>query len=191
MNSLDYSVGLTLSVGGTLVTGKLISPQEYFQAIGKQLEAAFAKGGLSPEVSRQVGEFIQSRGEAATPSEELLKAAEKAAIAADVLPISGNQRAYIHLKDAGILTPSTGARMSLSGAYWRGRIAAVESFIIGEANEASRTRRASSAASSPRGARHTGPPPGATVAGSASAPTCDRLGPSAAPTSTPHGRSVR
>ncbi|MCE9672890.1 hypothetical protein LY474_34300 [Myxococcus stipitatus] len=134
MNSLDYSVGLTLSVGGTLVTGKLISPQEYFQAIGKQMEAAFAKGGLSPEVSKQVGEFIQSRGEAATPSEDLLKAAEKAAIAADVLPITGNQRAYIHLKDAGILTPSTGARMSLSGAYWRGRIAEVESFIIGEAN---------------------------------------------------------
>ncbi|MCP3101481.1 hypothetical protein LZ198_21635 [Myxococcus sp. K15C18031901] len=133
MNALDHSVGLTLSVGGTLVTGKLISPKEYFQTIGQQMEAAFAKGGLPSDVSKQVGAFIQSRSETAAPSEELLRAAEKAAIAADILPLSGNQRAYIHLKDAGILVPGTGTRTSLGGMLWRGRISEVEGFIIGEA----------------------------------------------------------
>ncbi len=130
-NESGGAIGVTLTVGGTFISGTLISPEDYFKELGSQLEEALKRSGTSADHSRKIGEFVQSRGKYEPPSEEVEKAAAKAAFEAGVFPISGTQRAYIHLKNAYVLVPGEGKRV-FRGGLWRGRISAVEGFLVGE-----------------------------------------------------------
>lgn len=99
---------LTLTVGGNLISGTLISEAAYFD----QLAADFS--GAMPESAKDAAkEMIKSLqpppladGEAATP------------------------RQFLHMKDAQVFTSASKPILN-QGVLWRGKISSVEGFSLG------------------------------------------------------------
>jgi hypothetical protein len=109
VNDSPMQVGVTLTVGGGMVSGTLISATTYFAEFGKVFGDAMPGGGDGIEKSiRQLGEAqqgIEEDAERAPPQ-------------------------FIHLKDAKLFTPS-GSTPSNQGVLWRGTIASINGFTLG------------------------------------------------------------
>ncbi|WP_309894213.1 hypothetical protein [Archangium sp.] len=111
MYPMEIGVGVTLTVGGTLISGSLISGQWYFAQLAEQLKA-------SPQPAPAF---------AAMP--ETFREALKINLAKENEPFVSN---FVHLMDARVHAPGqmpipTGGK----GALWRGRIDAVDGFMWG------------------------------------------------------------
>jgi hypothetical protein len=100
-------MGITLTVGGALISGNLISAQAYFQRVIESVTNV-SKPGENPGV------------DAVT---ELLKART---------PLGGGPIAaqYIHLRDARIYNGGSDP-LPTNGSNWRGKIASVDGFSLG------------------------------------------------------------
>jgi hypothetical protein len=108
VNNFDYSFGITLIVGGGVITGNLISSKTFFNGFADTFSQAWP-GGPSEDVR---GSFAQW-GQPETAS------------------IHEN---FIHLKDARYVSgkdivPTTG-----SGMLWRGSIDSISGFSLGAYN---------------------------------------------------------
>lgn len=104
--------GITLFVGGSVVTGMLISAQEYFERYASVWREALKE---TPDVAERI-----ANGWAALGSKHANEAQE-------------NPRGpfhFVHLRDALILTGDT-LYPSSGGFLWRGRISQVAGFSIG------------------------------------------------------------
>lgn len=108
--------GLTLTVGGTIVTGMLIGGRVYFDELKKQMAAS-------------------GRGEAPESAANIL--AEEYGRYADIYPLpDGSTGAweakpvYIHLKDACFID-MRGNKLPSNGMLWRGKLAHVSGFTVG------------------------------------------------------------
>lgn len=131
-NEINASVGITLTVGGVIITGQIVTPTTYFNEMAKQMEEALNRIGAS-NGSNALGDFIRSCGAGEPMSREERAATMDSALKEGVLPIEGGQRAYIHLMNASIYNPATNTR-ALEKATWRVRISAVDGFLLGEPN---------------------------------------------------------
>lgn len=111
INDSKVSVGMTLTIGGNQITGTMISHQAYFERLAKDFSTPF--GAQSSELQQVLHARIL-----AFNSEE---SAED-----DQLPVQ-----YIHLDNARV---HAGGNQILpdKGTLWRGKISAVEGFILGE-----------------------------------------------------------
>lgn len=129
---------VTLNVGGTLVSGELITEDEYFERLASWLENDAVPGSrerleaFADEQSR----LLKEAGEVMTPDEEaaLREEAVNAGLrtASDRLVRSynraGDEGKFIHLRNAEIrIGGGSGARSPL----WRGSLDAVEGFTMG------------------------------------------------------------
>ncbi len=96
------SLEVTLTVGGFLVTGSLISNKEYFRLLGKEFNADNEKGfsGIIDHLNNQ-------------------KSESKISVA------------YIHLKDAFFVIPGPKPIPTNKGVLWRGKLSDVSGFNIG------------------------------------------------------------
>ncbi len=112
-------MGVTLSVGGLLVTGTLIHRQTYFREFGELLGSTL-EGVFSPSLANDIKQSIQSFGEDAdgTPGE-----AESTA--------PWQPAHYVHLENARMITPGQPGIPTHEGVLWRGKVSAIDGFMLG------------------------------------------------------------
>ena len=116
-NSYGLEQGITLSVGGMSVSGLLISGRDYFQEIGGVISQSNFHGAA--ETLRPVLALAYSQWSEVYPK-----------INTDS-PQPVEQSTYIHLRRARIVTPD-GKEMPPAGGLWRGKLSAVDGFMLGE-----------------------------------------------------------
>jgi hypothetical protein len=114
--NVGFEIGLTLMVGGLTVSGVLISGKKYFEELGESVRAAKSQ---SPEMMNTLAETWSS----------FSRIYEKPEGASDdwLLPPAS----YIHLRSAYVFAPGAGHLPTGKGTLWRGRVAAVDGFAIG------------------------------------------------------------
>jgi hypothetical protein len=111
INDTKMKVGITLTVGGNKITGTLIPHQNYFERLAKDFSAPFADA--APGAQQVLHDRIlgfHGDGDASQ----------------DSLPVQ-----YIHLDNARVYTGGS-TILPDKGTLWRGKLSAVEGFILGE-----------------------------------------------------------
>lgn len=112
VNKTPLEVGITLSIGGGLVSGILISHQQYFEELAADFSKPFEafEGPEADHVKELVLGFISP-------------------------PTAPGEREpamqYLHLRDARLYSAGGGEAIPSKGALWRGKIAAVDGFSMG------------------------------------------------------------
>ncbi|MFP2927234.1 gas vesicle accessory protein GvpU [Pyxidicoccus sp. 3LG] len=109
-----FSLEITLSVGGTLISGQLISGKEYLELTADQLASAFMSLGVSAEGAKDIKEGLSRPAQALYQDE---KEAQSGGFG------------YIHLKNARII--SGASTQPLGNACWRSRLSSVDGFVLG------------------------------------------------------------
>ena len=110
-NTSGLEMGLTLNVGGSVVSGKLISGRKYFETFAEQ----FASAWPGDEESRaNIYKSLAAHAEIYDSTET-----------EDLPPPQ-----YVHLADARVHSP-TGSLPTNSGVLWRGKVNAVSGFSLG------------------------------------------------------------
>lgn len=111
VNETNCSVGITLTVGGNVFTGSLISHKTYFERLAKDISRPFAE--KDPEAEKAMHERMLGFHTETTTDEPKL-------------PVQ-----YIHLDNTRI---HTGGDRILpgSGTLWRGKLCSVDGFVLGE-----------------------------------------------------------
>lgn len=121
VNRAGFSFGVTLSIPGGLVSGWVVSGNEYFHGIANVLEEA---GGESfADVMRQVAVQRYPMFQAASADDEPGAGAELEG--GEPPPVE-----YIHLRDARFFYGGN-AIPDNQGVWWRGRLSEVAGFTYG------------------------------------------------------------
>ncbi|WP_196486469.1 gas vesicle accessory protein GvpU [Burkholderia cepacia] len=114
VNGSSTSIGITLFVGGLLVSGVLIGGKQYFEDFAE----SFASGIANPDDAKWYKENLtQLSNVYLEPDGTYKKSAEPPH--------------YIHLKDARTFHPSGNPIPGNGGTLWRGRIREVAGFTLG------------------------------------------------------------
>ncbi|ALU59678.1 MULTISPECIES: gas vesicle accessory protein GvpU [Pseudomonas] len=102
-------MGVTLSVGGNLVSGHLISHDTYFEQLADDISAPFSSfaNGTDATMKEMILSFKPGESSEDTPAFH-----------------------FIHLKDCRTYS-TDGNPICDAGVLWRGRISAVDGFTIG------------------------------------------------------------
>lgn len=119
VTAAKVSMGVTLSVGGTVVTGQLISGKEYLELSAGQVSEVFKSLGVSEEAAREIKEGFSK------PAQSLYREETSA---------QPSGYGYIHLKNARIVAGTSSH--ALGGSLWRSRLSAVDGFSLGELTQA-------------------------------------------------------
>lgn len=117
LSEVGVEQGLTITIGGIVVTGMLISGKAYFNL-------------LADELLETVPEGHQSRAAVEILAENYRNFAQEVSepVEADKEKFDRN---YIHLKDARIVQGNTHIPSRI-GVLWRGKVSSVDSFINGQ-----------------------------------------------------------
>jgi len=115
VNGGQLSFGVTLNVGGFLISGVLVSGKEYFDGLGGDV----ASGVDDSEAASLIQETFNKYG--AIYDIDDVKGKEEG------LP----RPAYIHMRDARFFSTSGEPVPSNQGVWWRGRIGEVQGFVLG------------------------------------------------------------
>jgi hypothetical protein len=111
VNNTQLQIGITLTVGGNLISGTLISHQTYFEQLALDFSTPF--GGLEGVEPSEVRDMLL----AFSPEP----------------PAEGESETafqFLHLKDAKVFS-NADLPIAASGVLWRGKIAAVDGFNLG------------------------------------------------------------
>ena len=108
-NDFDFSLGITLNVGGLIISGMMVSEKGFFIGAGDM----FANGdddlgAMFSEMLKQHGEEIQSKN----------------------IDFNLYSPTYIHLKDAKFYLAGT-KTIPENGVWWRGKLASVDGYSLG------------------------------------------------------------
>ena len=101
----NASLGITLSVGGLLISGTLTSPTDYFQRVADELEEGAGENSLTNVLRRLPQDEAEEEGQ---PPPRIL-----------------------HLKDARVFHPGGTPIPHNRSTNWRIRLEAVDGFTIG------------------------------------------------------------
>lgn len=109
-NNVGVTIGITLSIGGTLVSGELVSHKIYFDQFSEDFSSAFKKyeGVDTEELKVGIQNFNRE------PAEDQPQPALQ----------------YLHLKNARVYTSSATPVIG-KGQLWRGKISSVDGFTLG------------------------------------------------------------
>jgi hypothetical protein len=121
------SFGVTLLAGGALVSGQLISGRDYFEGFATDFAAAIK----DDDAAKSARESIARLGLAYSKQPDA-KNIHGAAETSHFQPLLGDVTNYVHLKGARIFHPGSPPIPENRGVWWRGRMAAVEGFMLGE-----------------------------------------------------------
>ncbi len=108
------SFSVTLMVGGTVVSGKIIGSKEYFQGLADEFGEAWEQAGVEGFDWRPAFEGLA----------KLEAFREEKAAGAD------REGSYLYLKDAVIFGPGDYHR--ISSTFWRGLLTHVSAWMLGE-----------------------------------------------------------
>jgi hypothetical protein len=109
----QFSAGVTLTVGGLIVTGDLISGASYFERLSKMVQSE--SKSLDDESKKSVGEFFLSFGEEYKPDSNQPES--------KLTPIQ-----FIHIGKARLISHG---HKPIDLRLWRGRIDSIDGFTIG------------------------------------------------------------
>jgi len=121
---LGVEVGVTLQLGGLLISGTLVGARHYLEYQRSDVLADLVQRGLPPLIARKVDRAFATDLEAMAESDQ----AERDGAA--------SPRRFIHLKDACIIADG-GHRASFVVPYWRGQLRRVDAFFLGSIRQAS------------------------------------------------------
>jgi hypothetical protein len=110
-NTFGFQAGVTLHVGGTIVSGTMISGAAFFALFRENISVALSA----------------SRADVKTPIDEMLSTYGSIY---DKPEVTAHPRHYIHLRDAYFFDPA-GNALPRGGALWRGKLSAVDGFSLG------------------------------------------------------------
>lgn len=110
-------VGITLSIGPTMVTGQLCSGKAYLEGVAKDFEDS-GKGKPGQPIAETFAEAVRAFAEKAYGPER------------DDRPVS-----YIHLRDARHFLPGAQGGLPTKGTWWRGKLSSVDGFSFGVLQE--------------------------------------------------------
>ena len=114
INGTEMEFPITLFVGGTVVSGQLVSGHRYFeQGLGSALKEYFTGMSDDAEVTRAI---------------ENLTSAKELYTNKDLKPTL--PPAFIHLRGARVFTPGQ-EPTPRGGSWWRGRLSRVDAFHFG------------------------------------------------------------
>lgn len=122
-NKSDITVGVTLLVKGAVVTGQLIGGAEYFETFGRQFGAAV---GMSDEEAAGLYKPI---------IEDMYSRQPETEEDSDDTP-SDPGPGFIHLKNVRVCHGTSHVPENHDGILWRGKLAEVDGFILGELQSA-------------------------------------------------------
>ncbi len=108
VNSTPCSIPVTLTVGGNLISGELISAESYFE----QLAANFS--GAMPEENRETAKQLILSLQPVNNSESEERPAPQ----------------FIHMQEARVFADA-GKPIVSSGVLWRGKISIIDGFSLG------------------------------------------------------------
>jgi hypothetical protein len=106
-----FSVGVTITTRGGVITGSLIGVREYFREYGRLWAQVMGGGELGDQIAAQWAK----RGE-----DDM----------AEVINYETHHYNYVHIKDARIVA-GTSIVPTAGGFLWRGRIAEASGFALG------------------------------------------------------------
>lgn len=109
-------IGVTLTVGGSIVSGTLISGKTYFKELGEVLAGA----------SQEEGDMQSVLGSSWAKYSAIYEKPEDAPDDWRPGPVG-----FIHLRNARYYAPGQGALPTNQGVLWRGKLSAVDAFSIG------------------------------------------------------------
>jgi hypothetical protein len=115
-NTTALNFGVTLQVGGFLVSGVVVSGKAYFAAMGQQIANGYAQ---NPELATQMRKMFATfesaypngQGQADQPVPQFIHLQNARFFSTDSTPVPGNE-----------------------GIWWRGRISEVSGVVIGILN---------------------------------------------------------
>jgi hypothetical protein len=104
-------IGITLSVGGILVTGIMVGGRKYFEHFAKKFASGFSDPDLSASLEKSISQYTQIYDNApedveATPT-------------------------FVHIRDVAFYASSATPIPSQKGHWWRGRLTKVDGFVLG------------------------------------------------------------
>lgn len=115
VNNNGVEIGITLSVGGTSISGMLVGVEQFFNGFGAEFGGAFPDQDVSNSIRDSFSQF--GKPLPATEGSE------------DEKPLQ--QPNYVHLKNAKFYHNSGPAMPSNRGLWWRGRLTQVDGFSLG------------------------------------------------------------
>jgi hypothetical protein len=114
INSSEISFGISLTVGGFLISGNLISGKKYFDGVASEMASAYKDhAGASDAMKTYFSNFGKIYDNYSD---------EK----------SRNLPVFIHLSEAKFFHNAGAPFPGNRGVFWRGRVSCVSSFILGK-----------------------------------------------------------
>jgi hypothetical protein len=108
-NGAGLEMGITLVLGGSVVSGTLISGKKYFDSFASNFSSMLPNGSKKEEMRQ----LLASHGNLYDDEGEHLQLPQ-----------------YIHLSNARVYSPN-GGNIPTNGMLWRGKINAVSGFNLG------------------------------------------------------------
>lgn len=112
--SIGIEVGVTITVGGSIISGNLITGKRYFEEVSKLMLEAKASDQITEFLSGYFKEFSAVYTNPLDASEDW----------------SPPRIGYIHLEKACYIS-SGKAHIPTGGCLWRGKLSSVDGFSIG------------------------------------------------------------
>jgi hypothetical protein len=111
-----WEVGLTLQVGGFLVSGLLVSGRAFLEALGTEFSSALPNEEAAAAVRKSYSELADKiYGESSEARQ--------------------NRPVYIHLKNARFFSSNGAPIPANRGLWWRGRLTEVQGFVLGSLSQ--------------------------------------------------------
>jgi hypothetical protein len=114
-NKNEFPFGITLNVGGFLISGTLISRKRYFEGFGEDFATVFNNVEATQSIKKafaELGDISKDEQKEFPPP------------------------TYIHLKDAKFFNTTGKPIPGDRGVWWRGQISKVQGFVLGSLREA-------------------------------------------------------
>jgi hypothetical protein len=110
IDGTDDEIGITLNIGGILLSGLIISVHKYFQWFADSM-------GIDDADRERLREYYKVYGDVYLKEKEA----------------NAKPPVFIHMKDAKFYQPGGNNSIpTVEGSYWRGRITTVDGFILGK-----------------------------------------------------------
>ena len=109
-NTFGFQAGVTLHVGGTIVSGTMISGASYFTLFREN--TLMALSGSPAEIRTPIDEMLSTYGSIYEKPE-----------------VTAHPGHYIHLRDAYFFDPA-GHALPRGGTLWRGKLSAIDGFSL-------------------------------------------------------------
>jgi hypothetical protein len=120
-------VPITLYVGGTVITGDIVSGLAWFEGLAREIEEHSPKEGSDARAKRRTRSTLPSADQQIPLSRFLRETGERVYHTEN----ASRPPAYIHLADATIVVPNGRPIPAEGGVYWRARLSQIDAFHLG------------------------------------------------------------